>query len=437
MRRLFLLVFTILLAALLTPPAVRAAEDENVYPVAVRWWGDGMVTVESFSKPCIAIDPVTPVEQELTQSMPSSVGLYSSWGEHSAVSNLFKGITSSQPKHPHNTDGFNIAAEFSALPNTVGSSGMTITNFDGDGPPDRASADAVVVRAYPVGHGESFANLFVVEVDGVRIFHATGASRFALTDEQLERIQPIDVMCVPLAKGIEEAARMVDRINPRLVVPIFWIPGVDGDATVDPFLKALPDKYEIVHPAGNTLAVSVAGGPTREHPQVVVLDYIPWKMPADLAELFDAKEVASKKSQDTFEKLRVDQLNHKPANGTHTPRWNAEHMGSAELYFFSSVYSKIDPAITPLRLFPQQMPPDYVAAHPEWNGMDEAMQMQRIEDFARRFAYLLDGMPLDKLPEGAPGFVTDLRGLFKQMENHYGEHTAHVHEKQEQDDWPD
>ena len=84
-------------------------------------------------------------------------------------------------------------------------------------------------------------------------------------------------------------------------------------------------------------------------------------------------------------------------------------------------------------LNPKQMPPDYVARHPDWTGTEEARQMQRVASFTSRFAYLLKDLPLD---ERAPGSSWTLRGLMRQMERHYDEHTANVKKKFELEDWP-
>ncbi|MGI9429207.1 MAG: DinB family protein, partial [Bythopirellula sp.] len=189
---------------------------------------------------------------------------------------------------------------------------------------------------------------------------------------------------------------------------------------------------------GNTLAWSNGEGTQSNEegakPQVVVLNFEPWAMPAELAELFEAKEQACRASQQVFAKLSAGQLNFKPSNGTHTPRWNAEHMMGRELGFFSEIYQRQLPGvIRHLDLNPKQMPPDYVAAHPEWSGAEEARQMERVSKFTRRFAYLLDGLPLD---EKAPGSFWTPRRLLKQMERHYNEHTANVNKKFELADWP-
>ncbi len=232
-----------------------------------------------------------------------------------------------------------------------------------------------------------------------------------------------------------QATGIVDQINPRYVVPIHYktpqlsiVLRTNGD-----FLEALPAKFERVTPPGNTFAAAQGRGASQESPQVVTLDTRPWTMPVELAELFERKDAASRASQEVFAQLNINQMNHRPSNGTHTPRWNAEHMMGRELGFFSEIFAQIDPAISHIDLNPEQMPPDYVAAHRDWSGEEEARQMERVAAFSRRFAYLIDGLDLDKK---APGNGWTPRGLLEQMERHYQGHTANVKKKFELPDWP-
>ena len=60
--------------------------------------------------------------------------------------------------------------------------------------------------------------------------------------------------------------------------------------------------------------------------------------------------------------------------------------------------------------------------------------MERVESFTRRFAYLLDGMDLNKTAKGS-AFWTP-KALLKQMDAHYREHTANVVKKKDLPDWP-
>ena len=106
-----------------------------------------------------------------------------------------------------------------------------------------------------------------------------------------------------------------------------------------------------------------------------------------------------------------------------------------ELKFFSEIYNAVDPSIPVLNLAPQQMPKDYKFAHPDWTGEEEARQMKRVENFTRRFAYMLDGMDLDKRAKGSRFWTP--RRLLAQMERHYKEHSGNVVKKMKLDGWPE
>ena len=160
----------------------------------------------------------------------------------------------------------------------------------------------------------------------------------------------------------------------------------------------------------------------------------PLPVPSHLQELFDRMEAANRRSQDVFRPLSVQQMNHRPSDGSHTPRWNAEHMAGRQLLFFSQIYHALDPSIPVVDWNPEQMPPDYVARHPDWSGADEARSMQRVDDFCRRYAYLLQVVQLDQKPPATNW--PSLRALLLQMEKHYDEHTANVKKKFSLPDWP-
>ena len=160
----------------------------------------------------------------------------------------------------------------------------------------------------------------------------------------------------------------------------------------------------------------------------------PPAVPVHLREFFDRMEAANRRSQDVFRKLSTAQMNFKPSNGTHTPRWNAEHMAGRQLLFFSQIYHALDPKIPVFDWNPAQMPPDYKARHPEWSGKEEARAMQRVDDFCRRYSYLLESTALDAKPPATNW--PSLRALLLQMERHYDEHTANVVKKFELPDWP-
>jgi len=160
----------------------------------------------------------------------------------------------------------------------------------------------------------------------------------------------------------------------------------------------------------------------------------PRPVPEHLREMFDRMEAANRRSQDVFRQLSVEQMNFKPSNGTHTPRWNVEHMSGRQLQFFSQIYHALDPSVPVFDRNPKQMPADYEARHFDWSGAEEARSMQRVDDFCRRYAYLLNDTALSDKPPAT--FWPSLKALLLQMEKHYDEHTANVKKKFELPEWP-
>jgi L-ascorbate metabolism protein UlaG (beta-lactamase superfamily) len=306
------------------------------------------------------------------------------------------------------------------------------------------SGNAIAVSTVPAWHdneqgGERGATtIFVVDVDGVRIAHCGDLGQEKLTEEQVTALGEVDVLLLPVG-GIytldgAQAAEIVRQVKPRIAVPIHYkTPALTfGLQNVDAFVTAIESDSEVVRPKGNTLAVSATNDDASKT-TAVVLGYEPWQPTGELADMFTAMETACSDSQQVFAPLSAEQMNFRPSDGTHTPRWNVEHMAGVQLRFFSQVYAALDPAISAIDLNPAQMPDDYEAAHPDWTGAEEARQIERVSDFVRRFSYLLDGVDLD---EPAPGSRLSLRRLLGIMQGHYGQHTANVEKKFELADWP-
>lgn len=270
-----------------------------------------------------------------------------------------------------------------------------------------------------------------VDVDGVRIVAISSNSE--LTGEGPSQIAPVDLLAF-LGDAIAPSDFELLRAATQFYRPRFIL--LERNAVRDiPRLRDVANASTmVVERDHNTFAVSVQSS-RAEKPTLVLVDDEPWQMPRDLESLFAKMEAANRESQQVFSGLSVRQMNFKPANGTHTPRWNAEHMMARQLLFFSQIYHALDPTIPVIDLNPRQMPSDYVAAHPDWTGAEEARQMQRAGDFARRFAYLLDGLDVDR--KAPASSWSSLRALLVQMQHHYGEHTANTVKKFDLPDWPE
>ena len=275
--------------------------------------------------------------------------------------------------------------------------------------------NAVVVER---GQGNAPA---MVTVDGVAIVYLNAAveAEFA---KQLEGKQ---VVVIATGSGLtpEMYAAMFDSLKPKLMVVRAGMEKV-GDQAVETVLH-------------NTVAVSSANqakAKDKTTARIVSLGTETYQLSEALTTLFEKKEAACKKSREVFAKLSVAQMNFKPANGTHTPRWNTEHMMGRELHFFSQIYHAVDPAIPVMNFNPAQMPNKYKFAHEDWTGEEEARQTKRVEDFTRRFAYMLDGMSLNKRAKGSRFWTP--KSLLAQMERHYKQHTGNVVKKMKLDGWP-
>ena len=407
-------------------------------PVAVRWWGQAMVSIETYWNFTIVIDPFG---EKIGYADPKlSADLVLVTHEHGDHNNAE--LIEGEPIVARGLDDKGKVRPIDQILDRF--PGQKEVSWKDARLRIARSSHAVRVTSVASWHDDTEGSqrgantLFVVEVDGVRIVHCGDLGQAKLTDEQLKALGSVDVLLIPVG-GVytvdgPQAADIVRQVNPRIVVPIHYktpnliynLQGVQG------FLQALGDDRLLVRSKGNTLAVN-AQDKIQRPPQVVLLDFVPWEMPSEWATLFADKEAACRASQEVFAKLSVEQMNFKPSNGTHTPRWNTEHMMGRELGFFSQIYAELDPNLGHLDLNPKQMPPDYQAAHPDWSGAEEARQMARVSAFTRRFAYLLEGLPLD---EKAPGSRWTPRRLLQQMARHYGEHTANVQKKFELPDWP-
>ncbi len=185
---------------------------------------------------------------------------------------------------------------------------------------------------------------------------------------------------------------------------------------------------------GNTTALIAGEKVDEDGPILIEHADAPWQMPDAMKQLYDDLDATSRRFTPVFEELSVNQMNHKPANGTHTPRWNIEHMASRQMFFITAAYYAADARFPHIQLDPKQMPPDYVARHPDWDGAEEARRVYRTNAFLRRFAYLYHDRDLDA-PIAEGGRIR-FAPIMRQVTRHWGLHTPNVQDKMKQDDWP-
>jgi hypothetical protein len=380
---------TVLLLVLSGPMAMLSAADGD--PMAIRSWPAGTISLETHWGHSIAIHPTADSE----------------------------GKMSSHPDQELSADA-SVDHVLTRLPNTENSSWLAKSEAPKDD-------NAVHVKSIVDEAGTSLG--IELQADGVKI---VVLSKIAAADHSQPTLANVDLLVIsPNDKSLAEWIAVVQSIQPRLI--LLNLHDSLSQEQIEQFRTDVKAEEEIVQTNHNTLALSKSSDEFTR-PRLVTLTTDAWQMPADLGELFQAMEKASKDSQVVFAKLSTNQMNFKPANGTHTPRWNTEHMMGRQLGFFSQIYHTLEPTLPVMDLNPKQMPPDYEFAHPDWSGQEEARQMERVSQYTRRFAYLLADLDLDKRAPGSRW--PSLRALLNQMQRHYSEHTANTIKKFDLPEWP-
>ncbi len=258
-----------------------------------------------------------------------------------------------------------------------------------------------------------------IQIDGVVILDLGSDWR---EDTIVADDTPCDVIVATQCASTdgELVKRLSEKLTPQFVLIADNTNAIDGPEIVT---------------VKNRNVIAVAAKEEKGATQWIKLSDQRWKMPSDeLGALFEQKEKSCAQSRAVFSSLSIEQMNFVPDDGSHTPRWNTEHMMGRELLFFSQIYHSIDPSIPVMNLNPKQMPKNYIAAHRDWTGHEEALLTLQVEAFSRRFAYLMADLPLDEKTRGSK--MWSPRGLLEQMNRHYHQHTENVKKKMKLKNWP-
>lgn len=376
------------------------------HPVAIRRWEGGAISVETMWNLNVVVDLNGTASDSLKTTADYVAGPTSS--PHVVV---HRSPNASQVAVA--TDAFE-----SPAPNGVRILKRTVREV-GTNTDQRRKDEAIAVEVDGVK---------IVVIDADRIPDDTTLETQAFTNHSLVVLSFADAAVLKKSNVVQ----FVKTIRPDQVL---LSPSKESSVyDVAAFQKSIDSGQTVLTSEFNTLAVSESKD-AAQGIQVVMLSGKSHQLAGELSELFQRMEKSCSDSQKVFEKLSVNQMNWKPANGTHTPRWNTEHMMGRQLRFFSQIYHTIDPSIPVMDLNPKQMPDDYVYAHEDWAGAEEARQMERVSRFTRRFAYLLNGLDVNKKAPGSQW--SSLRALLLQMERHYSEHTANTVKKFDLPDWPE
>ncbi len=416
MREQFLrrLRFWCLIAVVITPGSWSLAADGD--PVALRKWPDGMLSIETFGNQHLVLWPSS--DPVVAKQLPRFADLVL-FSKHprQEIEALCEDVTVVVPEEGSSTS---VDHSLCVIANAGDPSWVAGSTLPAD------TVNSVHVTTVDLGGAKQSADVtpILVEVDGLRMLFMP--SRVFLLEPTARLLQSLEgVGKVDLVYLDGEAA---PQLPPTSFAAAWEILG--PRVTVLGQSDNVPGVTTIAH---NTLAISKANDDGETRPLLISLSETPWPMTGELEVLFEAMEDACDKSQRVMTGLTTNQMSFRPSNGTHSPRWNAEHMMGRQLLFFSQIYHEQNAAIPVRDWNPKQMPRDYVAGHEDWSGAEESNRMQQVSAFSRRFAYLLDGLDLD---QPAPGSRWTPRALLKQMARHYDEHTANTVKKFELADWP-
>lgn len=106
--------------------------------------------------------------------------------------------------------------------------------------------------------GEGSNTIYIIEIEGIRICHL-GDQGKKLTDEQLEQIENVDILFIPVGGtytlNADEALGVINQIEPRVIIPMHYkINGLkinlDG---VDKFAKEIGVRKENMNVSKVTL----------------------------------------------------------------------------------------------------------------------------------------------------------------------------------------
>jgi L-ascorbate metabolism protein UlaG (beta-lactamase superfamily) len=85
--------------------------------------------------------------------------------------------------------------------------------------------------------------IYMVEMEGIKIAHLGKISQDSLTDDQLEILEGVDILLLPVGGGEildnRQAVKIISQIQPRVIIPMYYkIPGLTVKSdSVDLFLK--------------------------------------------------------------------------------------------------------------------------------------------------------------------------------------------------------
>lgn len=100
--------------------------------------------------------------------------------------------------------------------------------------------------------GEGKKIIYLVEHEGIRLAHLGQLNQVKLSEGQLETLEGVDILMVPVGNGnalsAKQAMEIISQLEPRVVVPMnYQLPGLKVKLdSLDKFKKEVGAKFETV-----------------------------------------------------------------------------------------------------------------------------------------------------------------------------------------------
>jgi len=115
--------------------------------------------------------------------------------------------------------------------------------------PGEYEIKGVFIYGLPVDSDETNI-IYIIEYEGIRLAHLGLTKQTKFTEKQLERLQGIDILVVPVGGGealeAKQAAEIINQLEPRVVIPVnYQLSGLkDKVESVDKFKKEIGGSFE-------------------------------------------------------------------------------------------------------------------------------------------------------------------------------------------------
>jgi len=88
--------------------------------------------------------------------------------------------------------------------------------------------------------------LYFLDVNGITVGHLGNSGKAELSTKQLEMFENVDILLIPVGEDAKISAKLVNQIEPKIVIPIFYkIPKIkDKLDTLENFNKQIGVKSE-------------------------------------------------------------------------------------------------------------------------------------------------------------------------------------------------